>query len=154
VRFVLPYQREKLGREIDLVLAEGAGDLDIEVVEGRTHEIMSTLDVALVASGTASLELAFYRVPMVVMYRIGPLAAFLKRFLVISPYIALVNIVGGREVVPELVGHRDEAGTAARILDDWIRNEDALEDRRRALEGVRARLLFTGVAERVAGWVG
>ncbi len=153
VRFVLPYQREKLGREIDLVLASDGGDLDLEVVEGRTHELMSDLDLALVASGTASLELTYYRVPMVVMYRISPMAAFFKRFLVISPHIALVNIVGGREVVPELVGYRDYSDTAAMILSRWITDADALQGCRQSLEEVRSRLLFTGVAERAAGFL-
>lgn len=152
VRFVLPYQREKLGREIDLVLAEEGGALDLEVIEGRTHEVMSGLDLALVASGTASLELAFYRVPMVVMYRISPIAAFFKRFLVISPHIALVNIVGGREVVPELVGYRDSSNHAAKLLSRWITDGDARNECRQSIEAVRSRLLFTGVAERAAGW--
>jgi lipid-A-disaccharide synthase len=153
VRFILPFNREKLGREIEPVLARHGADLDLQVVEGRTHEVMSGLDLALVASGTASLELAYYRVPMVVMYRIGRIAACLKRFLVISPHIALVNIVGGREVVPELVGHRDEGATAARILAGWLSDAASLEECRRGLEQVRSRLLFTGVAERSATWL-
>jgi lipid-A-disaccharide synthase len=151
-RFVVPYQQKKLGREIDLILAREGSDLDPEVVLGRTHEVMSGLDLALVASGTASLELAFYRVPMVVMYRIGRAAAFFKRFLVISPHIALVNIVGGGPIVPEFVSHRDESTPAARILSGWIADDRAREECRNALEGVRSRLLFTGVSERVAGW--
>ncbi len=150
--FVLPYQREKLGREIDIILAKEGKNFDLEIVEGRTHEVMSGLDLAMVASGTASLELAFYRVPMVVMYRIGPVAAFFKRFLVISPYIALVNIVGGGEIVPELVGHRDESGAAALILSKWISDDRARLECREALDGVRERLLFTEVADRAAGW--
>jgi lipid-A-disaccharide synthase len=153
VEFVLPYQRERLGPEIDRILAREGGELPLDIIEGRTHEVMRDLDLALVASGTASLELAYYGVPMVVMYRIGRAAAFFKRILVISPFIALVNIVGGREVVPELVTRKDESAAAAEILKRWIGDRAECDQARRGVLGVRSRLLFTGVAGRAAGWV-
>ena len=67
-------------------------------------------------------------------------------------YECVFRIVGGREVVPELVGHRDSSHQAAMILSRWITDEDARNECRQSIEEVRSRLLFTGVAERAAGW--
>lgn len=153
VTFRLPFRSARLRPEIDRCISDYGGRLDLELVEGRTHEVMSGLDLALVASGTASLELAFYRVPMVVLYRIGRVAAFFKRFMLMTPHVALVNIVGGGRVVPELVQAGDSSEEASDYLLTWLRDERERHARREALEAVRSRLKFDGVADRVAGWV-
>lgn len=77
----------------------------IALVEGRTYEVLSHSVAALVTSGTATLETALFRVPQVVCYymRAGRLMSFLRRRFLKVPYISLVNLVCGREVVPELV---------------------------------------------------
>ncbi|MBN1895692.1 lipid-A-disaccharide synthase [bacterium] len=69
----------------------------------QTHALMKYCDVALVASGTATLETAMAGTPMVVLYKMAPLSFFIGRLLVRIPDIGLVNIVAGRRIVPELV---------------------------------------------------
>lgn len=77
----------------------------IALVEGRTYEVLSHSVAALVTSGTATLETALFGVPQVVCYfmRAGRLMSFLRRHFLKVPFISLVNLVCGREVVPELV---------------------------------------------------
>jgi lipid-A-disaccharide synthase len=153
VELVLPYRGASLRAEIErIVEAEGA-ELPLELVEGRTHEVMRDLDLALVASGTATLELAYYGVPMVVLYRVGRIAGVLKRILLIVPQVALVNIVAGRRVVPEFVGAGDYSERAAGVLLGWLRDPDGWREVQNALAGVRSRLLFTGVSRRAARWI-
>jgi len=153
VTFVLPYQRPTLRGEIDRILAADGEGLPVEVIEGRTHETMRDLDLAMVASGTATLELAYYRVPMVALYRLSRFGALMKRFILITPHIVLVNIVAGDRVIPELVGAGDLASPAAAALDRWLRDADARNRTIRALDGVRSRLLCRGTSDRAAGWV-
>jgi lipid-A-disaccharide synthase len=153
VEFVLPYRRAELAGEIRGILDRHGEGLHVQCVEGKTHEVMRDLSLAMVASGTASLELAYYGVPMAVFYRIGRLSAVLKRFALITPHVALVNIVAGRRIVPEYVGARSFAGPAAKVLRTWLEDGTARERVRSDLLEVRSRLLFAGVAERTAGWV-
>ena len=89
-----------------LIARSGVERSCVELVEGRTYEVLSRAGAALVTSGTATLETALFRVPQVVCYYIagGWLVSFLRRHLLKVPFISLVNLVVGREVVSELVG--------------------------------------------------
>ena len=85
---------------------ECAGGQPLHVVYGRTYPLLQHAAAALVTSGTATLETALFRVPQVVCYymRIGSLANWLHPMLIKAPYISLVNLVTGEEVVRELIG--------------------------------------------------
>ena len=82
-------------------------DIPVEIVYDHTYDILATATAALVTSGTATLETALFRVPQIVCYFIPArrLAALLRRILIKVPYISLVNLIAGTEVVPELVCH-------------------------------------------------
>lgn len=77
----------------------------VRVVRNQTYPLLAQATAALVTSGTATLETALFGVPQVVCYRtpLPRLVAFLRRRLLKVPYISLVNLIAGREVVPELV---------------------------------------------------
>ncbi|MEN8149336.1 MAG: lipid-A-disaccharide synthase [Planctomycetota bacterium] len=153
LRFVLPSQRESLREEIEGIVASEGEGLGVEIVFGRTHEVMRDLDLAMVASGTATLELAYYRVPMAALYRLTRFGALVKRFLLITPWVVLVNIVAGRTVVPEIVHREGLAERTAEALRRWIEEPGELARARRDLEEVRSRLLISGTSDRAAGWV-
>jgi len=100
------------------------------IVDGNAS-LLTACDLALVASGTATLQVAFYRKPMIVMYDAGPLLSVFHRLfgrLVIrTPHLALVNVLAQRRIVPEFMPFvRDTeavAKTAAQLLSDnaWRR---------------------------------
>ena len=75
----------------------------IPVVYGQTHRLLRRARAALVASGTATLETALLNVPQVVCYRANPISIAIARKLVKVPYISLVNLIAGKEVVKELI---------------------------------------------------
>ena len=119
-------------------------------VRGHFYDALDAADAAVVASGTATLQAGLRRTPMAVVYRIHPLTAWLGRRLVRLNDIALVNLVAGRRVVPELV---QEACTPERIeesvaplLDDPAAAATMRED----LSVVRACLGSPGAFERAA----
>jgi lipid-A-disaccharide synthase len=86
---------------------------NITVVEGATHSLMKASDLALVASGTATLETALLGTPLLVLYKTDALTYLLGRLLIKIPRIGLVNIVAGRELAPEFIQARCRADLVA-----------------------------------------
>lgn len=85
----------------------GASDAGIDIVLADNASLLSAADLVLVASGTATLEVAYYRKPMIVMYDAGRLLSLphrlLGRFVLRTPHLSLVNILAGARVVPEFM---------------------------------------------------
>ena len=77
--------------------------MPLTVISGQSHTALCAAHFALVASGTATLEAGLIGTPMVIVYKMHPLTAWLARRVLCIPYIGLVNIVAGRPVVPELL---------------------------------------------------
>ena len=78
---------------------------DVRIVYGKTYELLSVASAALVTSGTATLETALFGVPQVVCYgmKMPRLMGFLRRKVLKVRHVSLVNLIAGREVVPELI---------------------------------------------------
>lgn len=81
------------------------GDMSANIIFDQTYRILQHSEVALVTSGTATLETALFKVPQVVCYHtpIGKVIAFLKKHVLKVKYISLVNLIADREIVKELV---------------------------------------------------
>ena len=88
-----------------IVQRAGLPDQSVQLVEGKTYDLLHHATAALVTSGTATLETALFRVPQVVCYfiRCGWLVSRIRPYFLQVPFISLVNLIVGREVVPELV---------------------------------------------------
>jgi len=86
-------------------------DLPLTLLFGHSHEALAAADLALVASGTATLEAALFKTPMVIAYRQSPLSWALMRAMLYLPYVGMPNILAGEKLVPELL--QDEANPAA-----------------------------------------
>jgi lipid-A-disaccharide synthase len=86
-------------------------DLPLTLLFGHSHEALAAADLALVASGTATLETALFKTPMVIAYRQSPLTSALMRGMVYLPYVGMPNILAGEKLVPELL--QDDANPAA-----------------------------------------
>ncbi len=113
-------------------LEEALRGLPIPAVfhDGDARSLMAACDFAIAASGTATLELAFYGKPMVVLYRIPAWQMFFYRTGSSSPWISLVNILGGAPIVPEKVvvraRARDMAAAARKLLDETPERAECL----------------------------
>jgi len=94
-----PAQRETLAT----IWARHARGVELGIVEAPARTLLTAADVALVASGTVTLEALLCRTPMVVGYRMAALSYFIIRRMITIPRVALPNILAGRAVVPELL---------------------------------------------------
>ena len=83
--------------------ARAAGLDDVLIVEGRSHEVLAACDVTLIASGTATLEAALFKRPMVIAYNMPWLSWIIMRRKQLQPWVGLPNILSGEFVVPELL---------------------------------------------------
>lgn len=121
LRFVLPLA-PGLRAEVEALVAVHAPLAPIQVVDGRSHEALAACDLTLIASGTATLEAALFKRPMVIGYRMHPLSWALMRRMQLQPWVGLPNILCRDFVVPELIQEqcRPEALAAAVLagLDD------------------------------------
>jgi len=86
-------------------------DLPLTLLFGHSHEALEAADLALVASGTATLETALFKTPMVIAYRQAPITWALMRTMIYLPYVGMPNILAGEKLVPEYL--QDDANPAA-----------------------------------------
>jgi lipid-A-disaccharide synthase len=130
---------------------EGSG-LTPTLVEGHAPEVVGASDGAIVASGTAALEAGLMERPLVVVYRVSRVSYWVGRLLVRVAHIALVNLLAGRRLVPELIqGEMTPPKIAEALERAWSPQER--EGLLAGLREVRRSLGPTGAAERAAAEV-
>ncbi len=123
---------------------------EVSIVRGRTHELMQASDLALVASGTATLEAAILGVPMLIIYKMSPLTWLLARGLVKVKYVGLANIIAGRKIVPEFIQYDASPERISREVLSLLGDRSRLEEMRADLGGVRRELGSPGASRRAA----
>ncbi|WPP45855.1 lipid-A-disaccharide synthase [Pseudomonas sp. AN-1] len=135
LRFVLPCASAERRAQVEAMLA--GRDLQVSLLDGRSHEALAACDAVLIASGTATLEALLFKRPMVVAYRVAPLTYRILRRLVKSPYISLPNLLAGRLLVPELIQDAATpealAGALAPLIDDGQVQTEGFDAIHRAL---------------------
>lgn len=127
--------------------------LPVRIVRGETHALMQWSDVAVVTSGTATLETAWYGTPMMVVYGTSPLTYAIGRALVDVPAIGLVNIVAGKQVTAEYVQSGLTAEAVRCEAERLLTDPGAAAAMRRELGVIRERLGEPGASARVAAGI-
>jgi len=127
-------------------------EADAPAFQTDTYALLSCATAALVTSGTATLETALFRVPQVVCYymRAGRLASLGRRLILKIPYISLVNLVAGTEVVPELVAEQMNVANLRRHLAAILPGGKQREAMLQGYEEVARRLGAPGAPKRAA----
>ncbi len=123
---------------------------NFRILQHKTHDAIAASDIILTASGTVTLEAGIIGTPMVVMYTVSPLTYFLGRRLIKVEFCSLVNLVAGREIVPEIL--QDDV-TPQRLADEVagrLENPEELSKMREELKTLRELLGGGGAAGRAA----
>ena len=116
LRFVLP-SAPGLRPLIEPLLSRHAPGVDVELLEGQSHQALAACDVTLIASGTATLEAALFKRPMVIAYKMHWLSAQIMKRKNYQPWVGLPNILLREFAVPEFL---QAAATPARLADAAI----------------------------------
>ncbi len=124
--------------------------IEVKLVDGRTEDVVGASDAALVKSGTSTLEAALMLRPMVVVYKLSWLSYVVGRLLVRLAHFALVNILAGKRLVPELLQREASPERMASEVERLLGDGDARDEQLRGLREVRASLGEPGAARRVA----
>ena len=124
--------------------------IDVNVISGQTYDVVSCADLALVASGTATLETALLKVPMIIVYKISPLSYFIGKLFVRVKNIGLVNIIAEKTIVPELIQNDASGARIAREALSILGDETKKQAMIRELEAIRSRLGEPGAAIKTA----
>lgn len=149
VQFVVPVAITLREEALRPALARHA-TLDVRLVAGRADEVVGASDAALVKSGTSTLETALMQRPMVVVYKMAWLSYWVARLLVRMSHFALVNILAGRTVVPELLQQEASPERMAAEIERLLSDPGARRAQLDGLAEVRRSLGEPGAARRVA----
>lgn len=125
--FVVPLATRETRLQFEhAIYAQNAAALPFRLLFGHAQDAMGAADVSLVASGTATLEAALIKRPLVITYRIAKFSYWLMKRMAYLPYVGLPNVLAGRQVVPELL--QDEAtpeNLAAALLAQYEDRDNA-----------------------------
>src|SRR5262249_19567848 len=120
------------------------------VVEGDTNTVLACADVALTASGTATVQTALHGTPMVIVYRLSPMTYRLGKRLRNVSTGGMVNLIAGEMIVPELIQDAFTPESVAREAVSMLTDRVRVAAIREALARVRAKLGGPGASRRAA----
>lgn len=157
LEFETPAASSKLASQIQSLLDEAGASGLVNVTSGGSHSLMQRACCAVIASGTATLEAAWFGLPYCLVYRVAPLTYALGRMLVKIKHIGLVNILADREVVREFIQSDADPRKVAPVLLGFIESPDSRLELETELLKTAALLGESGTHERaasaVAGWL-
>ena len=133
IKFIVPAVPLLKSRIEAAAQASGIGER-LHIVQGQSHSVLAACDVTLIASGTATLEAALFKRPMVIAYRMGALSWQIVRRKRLQPWVGLPNILCRDFVVPELLQDAATPQALAQEVLNWLQAMDSRPDRISALE--------------------
>ena len=111
-----------------------------EIVEGQVRQVVKQADAAMVASGTATLETALMKCPMVVVYKTAWLTYEVGKRVVKVPHIGMVNLVAGHELCPEFIQNDAEPVAMAKVMKSLLTDTEVRRGMLKGVEGIREKL--------------
>jgi len=120
LRFEVPAASRKLAAQIHGLLDHAGAQSWITITTGGSHSLMQRACCAVIASGTATLEAAYYGLPYCLVYRVAPVTYLLAKMLVKIELVGLVNILAQQEVIEELIQADAEPVAVARALQEFL----------------------------------
>ena len=127
----IPCTNPQRKKQIETILKRSFSDVDANVLNGNSRQIMTAADCILMASGTASLEGMLLKKPIVVAYRMAPISYAIISRMLKAPYISLPNLLAGKELVPEILQNEVRPD---RLFTEILRLLNSNDDRHEMLD--------------------
>lgn len=151
VRFAAAAASPPIARQLEEMFARRGLEPAVKfTVTPDASELMQTAGAALVASGTATLEAAFFRLPFALVYKVSWLTYLAGRLLIQVKYLGMPNILADKEIVREFIQHRAAAPAIARETFRLLGDENARQEMTKAFDAVIAQLGGAGASARAA----
>ena len=131
LQFLIPVATPQLRPPLEELLLQAKNlnpDIQIQLLDGMADEVLEASDVVLIASGTATLQAALWKKPMVISYRVPWLTAQIMKRQGYLPYVGLPNILCGEFVVPELLQNDATSEKLAQALIDWLNHPNKVAE--------------------------
>ena len=125
--------------------------LKVNMIRNEIYDVIAVSDVAMVASGTATLETALLETPMVIVYKVSAASYAIGRRFIRVDHIGLPNIIAGRTIVPELIQDDANAERIAAEAIELVVSREKTREMKTALGGIRGKLGTPGASRRTAG---
>lgn len=122
----------------------------VTVETGKAQELMRHATLAITASGTATMECAFFGCPMVVVYKVNWLTYLIGRMVVKVNWLAMPNVIAGRAIIPEFIQHDAQPGRVAAVARELLEDTSKREAMQNDLANVVASLSGVGASKRAA----
>jgi lipid-A-disaccharide synthase len=133
LKFVLPVA-SGLRVLVDPLVQQHAPEAPLQVTDGRSHAALAACDVTLIASGTATLEAALFKRPMVIGYNMHAISWMLMKRLRYQPWVGLPNILAREFLVPELIQEQCTPAALAAAVQRWLDDPAACDRLRHRFE--------------------
>jgi lipid-A-disaccharide synthase len=133
-----------------LARLDGLPSPDLEILAGRTPELIRVADVAWSVSGSVSLELMMEALPTVILYKIRPIDLMIARPFIKAKFITLVNLLADAELMPEYLTDKDVSDDLVRHADSWLSDPQAMARATSALAALRHTAARPGATIRAA----
>ena len=124
-QFVVPLTTRETRLQFETeIYRQQAADIPFRLLFGHAQDALGAADVALVASGTATLEAALVKRPMVITYRLARLSFWIMKRLAYQPFVGLPNVLAGRQIVPEILQEQATPENLAEALIKLYEDKD------------------------------
>lgn len=148
VQFLLPLASTLDAASVEQII--GRHRVPVKIVPENIYDAIASADVAMVASGTATLETALLNTPMVIIYKMSPLTYAIARMIIRVKNIGLVNIIAGKTIVPELIQGEATSERLAAEMNAILADPAKMETIKNDLGNIREKLGKPGAAARAA----
>jgi lipid-A-disaccharide synthase len=148
LQFILPLASSVDREVVAGMIAEGG--VAVKVVEGKSYDVMQCCDMIIAASGTVTMEIALFGVPMVIIYKMSPLTYAIGSRLLKVDHVGICNVVAGERIVPELLQNDAEPVKIVAEISKYLENPGYSRSVSEKLLEVRERLGKPGAPVRVA----
>jgi lipid-A-disaccharide synthase len=131
LQFLIPIATPRLRAPLEELLLQAKNlnpDIQIQLLDGMADEVLEASDVVLIASGTATLQAALWKKPMVISYKVPWLTAQIMKRQGYLPYVGLPNILCGEFVVPELLQNEATSDKLAQALINWLNHPNKVAE--------------------------
>ena len=149
-RFIISQAASVERKQIEVIVAQHPCRMNVEIISDGVETVFERSDVIVAVSGTVTLQAAIHGVPMVIIYKVSPISFMLGRALIRVPNIGLVNLVAGRQLVPEFVQNAANAENISSAVEEMLTDRIKLNHLKKQLFALRDVMGGAGASDRVA----